>query len=99
MMYLNSLLVTYSVPNVRGISEVQRQGKKALSPIFGEKNDQKPVFLSDRNNLFGVVLSLDAYEALLRREEDEESELWLKAFEVGADFWRDPSNDVYEQLL
>lgn len=81
------------------MSEVQRQGKKALLPIFEPEGERTPVFLTDRNKLFGVVLSLEDYETLLRNQEEGESRLWLSALSESLKFWEDPSNDVYEKLL
>ena len=87
------------IPNIRGISELQRQGRKALGPIFEEEGQSAPVFLSDRNKLFGVVLSLEDYEALLQNQEEAESRLWLSALSASLNFWNHPSNDAYEKLL
>ena len=78
--------------------KLQRKGKKALNPIFQEKKSSV-VFLSDRNKLFGVVMNISQYEALMRIKAEYESKNWEKATESSLSFWNDSSNDIYEKLL
>ena len=95
-MHLNIQLIPM-IPNVKGITEVQRKGKKAFSELYKKGADGK-IFLADRNKIFAVVLSLDEYLKLNRTKLSEEDMLWIKASETSLDFWNDPSNDGYEKL-
>ncbi len=85
------------VPNIKGITEVQRKGKKAFSELNKKETGGK-IFLADRNKIFAVVLSLDEYSKLNKSSMSEEDILWMKASQTALDFWNDPSNDGYEKL-
>jgi hypothetical protein len=91
--------MTTIIPNITGISELQRKGKKALLPIINSDQEGDVVFLSDRNNLFAAVITIQEYERLMKRAQDKESAFWLNASESSLEFWNDPSNDIYESLL
>ncbi|MFH1012614.1 MAG: hypothetical protein V1760_02600 [Candidatus Peregrinibacteria bacterium] len=85
------------IPQVTGVSELQRNSKKVLQPIKEGKEDV--VLLSDRNHVFGAIVNIDHYKMLLAMLDKEEKDFWLRVSEKSLDFWLDPSNDVYEKML
>lgn len=85
------------LPQVTGVSELQRKGKRALEPITTDKD--QIVMLSDRNHVFGVVMSVEHYEQLLQLAVNHENDFWLSATQTSLDFWNHPSNDAYEKYL
>jgi hypothetical protein len=95
-MYLNVHLIPM-VPNIKGITEVQRKGKKAFIELNKKETGGK-IFLADRNKIFAVVLSLEEYRKLNKNRISDEDMLWIKASQTALDFWNDPSNDAYEKL-
>ena len=95
-MYLNINLVTM-VPNIKGITEVQRKGKKAFVELQ-QKGESGKIFLADRNKIFAVVLSVEEYAKLSKNSVNEEDLMWMKASGTALDFWNDPSNEAYEKL-
>ncbi|PIZ70697.1 hypothetical protein COY07_06230 [Candidatus Peregrinibacteria bacterium CG_4_10_14_0_2_um_filter_43_11] len=85
------------IPQVTGISELQRKGNKVLDPIREDK--EQIVLLSDRNHVFGAIMNIEHYKELLQMATDQEKDFWLGVMEKSFDFWMDPSNDVYEKCL
>jgi hypothetical protein len=85
------------IPIVTGVSELQRNGKKALAPIKERK--RQLLLLAERNHVFGVVMSLEHYEELTTLLESKEADFWQGTFDSSLDFWNDKSNDVYEKCL
>ena len=82
------------IPTITGISELQRKGKKALTPVLS--GNEPVIFLADRNELFAVVLSLAEYQKLV--EEKNASNAWSQAQESAVDFWNNPSDTIYDTL-
>lgn len=85
------------IPKVAGVSDLQRKGKKVLSPI--KNNKEKIVFLSERNHVFGVIMNIDYYAELLQLATNQENDFWSGVMEKSLDFWLDPTNDAYEKCL
>ncbi len=86
------------IPIIKGITEVQRKGKKAFAELLDGKSKKNTIYLADRNKIFAVVLSMNEYEKITKKI-SEDNMLWLKATEKTLNFWNDPSNDIYEKLL
>lgn len=95
-MYLTKVL-NLMIPKIKGITEVQRKGKKAFSDLINK--EENVVYLADRNKIFAVVLSVEEYEKISESHTRSSDSFWLNATESSLDFWDDPSNDVYEKLL
>ena len=89
----------YMIPIIKGITEVQRKGKKAFSELFDGKKNSDVIYLADRNKIFAVVLSVEKYEKVTQPKISEENRFWLKSTENSLHFWEDSSNDIYEKLL
>lgn len=87
------------IPKIKGITEVQRKGKKAFSDLIDKKGEKGVIFLADRNKIFAVVLSVQEYEKMINNQSLRDDSSWLKACESSLDFWNDPSNDAYEKLI
>lgn len=85
------------IPKVAGMSQIQRNGKKVFDPI--KNGSDEVVFISDRNHVFGVTMSIEHYKELLKAAQQLEDEFWMGASESAMDFWMDKSNDVYEKCL
>lgn len=85
------------LPQVTGVSDLQRQTKKVLEPIRAQ--DNKIIMLAERNHVFGVVMSLKHYEDLMTQVIDQENDFWANASESSLEFWNHPSNDAYEKYL
>lgn len=85
------------IPNIKGITEVQRKGKKAFQELFDSSKNKEAIYLADRNKIFAVVLSVSQYENLTKNSVQETND-WTKASESSLEFWKDPSNDAYDKL-
>ena len=85
------------LPNITGVSELQRNSKKALAPIRTDKN--QIVILTDRQDVFGVIMNIEHYKELISLAIQQENDFWQGAFASSLDFWNDKSNDVYEKCL
>lgn len=86
------------IPFIKGITEVQRKGKKAFQELLAVKSKKNVMYLADRNKIFAVVLSVDAYEKLIQKSISTEQLDWQQATEKSLDFWNDPSNNAYDKL-
>jgi len=86
------------LPLIRGITEVQRKGKKAFQELLDRKTKDEVMYLADRNKIFAVVLSVQEYEKLTKNQSLEERKDWMKATEPTLSFWNDSINDSYDQL-
>ncbi len=96
---MNLTTYNFMLPIIKGITEIQRKGKKAFSDLFDGKKNSDVIYLADRNKIFAVVLSVEKYEKVIQPKISEESQFWLKLTESSLNFWNDPSNDIYEKLL
>ncbi|MFH0838130.1 MAG: hypothetical protein V1880_02595, partial [Patescibacteria group bacterium] len=76
------------IPTVAGVSDLQRRGKEVLAPIKG--GGDEVVLLSDRNHVFGAIMSIDHYKALLSLASAQEDDFWTRVSEKNLDFWMDP---------
>ena len=55
------------IPNVFGVSELQRHSKKILDIVRTKK---QPVFLTERNKISFVVLDVETYEQLVQNAQN-----------------------------
>ena len=85
------------IPKIAGVSDFQRKGKQILDPL--KKGEDEVVFISERNHVFGAMMSIAHYEELLKAAERMENDFWLAASEKSMGFWNDKSNDAYEKYL
>lgn len=85
------------IPKLAGLSDLQRKGGRIFEPI--KNGGDEVIFLTDHNDIFGVTMSLQHYEALTKAAQNLENDFWLSANERALDFWHDKSNDIYETCL
>jgi hypothetical protein len=85
------------LPQVAGVSDLQRRGKKVLEPIKEDKD--QIVLLAERNDVFAVLMNVEHYEELVQLATNHENDFWLGAMESSLGFWKDKTNDVYEKCL
>ena len=85
------------IPILAGLSDLQRQAGKVFEPIKNGSNEI--IFLTERNDIFGVSMSLEHYKALTQAAKRLEGDFWTSASESAMDFWKDESNNIYETLL
>jgi hypothetical protein len=86
------------IPLIKGITEVQRKGKKAFHELLDDKKKTDVMYLADRNKIFAVVLTVDEYENLTKKAPSDEQIDWMKATESSLAFWNDPLNNSYDKL-
>lgn len=92
------LKIFHMIPLIKGITEVQRKGKKAFLELLDNKRKTEVMYLADRNKIFAVVLSVDEYEKLTKRVPSDEQKDWMKATESSLSFWNDSLNNPYDKL-
>jgi hypothetical protein len=85
------------IPQVAGVSELQRNGRKVLQPI--KEGTEDVLLLSERNHVFGAVVNIEHYKMLLALIAAQEQDFWMAAAERSFDFWMDPGNDAYDKIL
>jgi prevent-host-death family protein len=89
--------MTYAVPDISGISQFQRSPKTLFTRV---KKTQKPLFITERSKVSGVVLDIKSYESLMAQLEQNENMFWAQAQEASfQDIWEHSSNDEYEKML
>jgi len=90
-------MTNVAVPQIYGVSELQRKTKKVISSV---KLSENPVYLTEHNKISVVMITPEKYEALQKDSEIlQERKDWEILSESSLKFWEHPSNDIYNEML